>query len=115
MSSYFLLKVTWYINVYILGYWYHVRFAWYDGLPLLHIGYGKSRSGQVNDPVKFMTSLLSSLDIAAPVIISPSMSGSVALPFLTAHPDKVKGYIPVAPVSTGRYTSLYPSIKVRML
>ena len=77
------------------------------------IGYGKSRSGQVNDPVKFMISLLSSLEITAPVIIiSPSMSGSVALPFLTAHPDKVKGYIPVAPVSTGRFTSLYPSIKV---
>jgi abhydrolase domain-containing protein 14 len=61
-----------------------------------------------------MISLLSSLEVAAPVIISPSMSESVALPFLTAHPDKVKGYIPVAPVSTGRYSSLYPSIKVSM-
>lgn len=78
------------------------------------VGYGQSHSGQVNDPVKFMINLLSSLEITAPVIISPSMSGSVALPFLTAHPDKIKGYIPVAPVSTGRFTSLYPSIKVSM-
>ena len=83
--------------------------------PITLVGYGQSRSGQVNDPVKFMINLLSSLDFTAPVIISPSMSGSVSLPFLTAHPDKVKGYIPVAPVSTGRYTSQYPSIKVSML
>ena len=82
---------------------------------IILVGYGKSRSGQVNDPVTFMTNLLSSLDLAAPVIISPSMSGSVSLSFLTAHPEMVKGYIPVAPVGTGRYTSQYPSIKVSRL
>ena len=82
---------------------------------IILVGYGKSRSGQVDDPVMFMTNLVSSLDLAAPIIISPSMSGSVSLPFLTAHPEKVKGYIPIAPVGTGRYTSQYPSIKVSML
>ena len=59
-----------------------------------------------------MTELISSLDLTAPVIISPSMSGSLSLPILTAHPEKVKGYIPVAPVYTGKYTSQYPSISV---
>ena len=75
-------------------------------------GYGSSRSGQVNDPVMFMTNLISSLNLANPVIVSPSMSGFISLPFLTAHPEKVKGYIPVAPVNTGKYMSEYASIKV---
>ena len=59
-----------------------------------------------------MTKLISSLDLSVPVIVSPSMSGSVSLPFLIAHPEKVKGYIPVAPVYTGKYASHYSAIKV---
>lgn len=75
-------------------------------------GYGKSRSGQVSDPVSFMTNLISSLSLANLIIVSPSMSGFISLPFLTAHPEKIKGYIPVAPVETGKYKTLYASIKV---
>ena len=78
----------------------------------MSVGYGKSVPGEVADPVTFMTNLISSLNLGTPIIISPSMSGKLSLPFLTAHPEKVKGYIPVAPVFTGRYSSQYPSIQV---
>ena len=32
------------------------------------------------------------------VIVSPSMSGGFSLPFVARHPDRVAGYVPVAPV-----------------
>ena len=38
-------------------------------------GYGKSVPGELADPVTFMTNLISSLKLGAPIIISPSMSG----------------------------------------
>ena len=78
----------------------------------LRAGYGKSVPGSMEDPVAFITKLLSLLNLKDPVIISPSMSGRVSLPFFTTHPEKVKGYIPVAPVNTGRYKSNYPTIQV---
>ena len=59
-----------------------------------------------------MTQLISSLHLSSPVIISPSMSGTLSLPYLTTHPGDVKGFVPVAPISTGDYTSKYPNIKV---
>ena len=92
---------------------YQFSLFWHVLLDLIcDAGYGKSRSGQVSDPVIFLTHLISSLKLPDPVIVSPSMSGFISLPFLTAHPEKVKGYIPVAPVSTGKYKALYPSVKV---
>ena len=77
-----------------------------------HTGYGHS-TGSLGDPVVFMTELISSLHLSSPVIISPSMSGTLSLPYLTTHPGNVKGFVPVAPVSTGNYNSQYPNIKVR--
>lgn len=81
-------------------------------------GYGQSTpSSPVGDSstAAFIMSLIKTLELGhAPVIISPSMSGRFSLPFLTSHPDRVKGYVPVAPVSTERYKDKFPSIEVSM-
>ncbi|KAK3088851.1 hypothetical protein FSP39_024587 [Pinctada imbricata] len=71
----------------------------------------KSKSDKVNvkDKNKFLEDVIKELKIRAPVIISPSMSGSFSLPYLFhMAPDKVKermsGFVPVAPISTEDFT-----------
>ena len=78
------------------------------------IGYGKSTDvGSNFDPMTFVNDLLSVLKLNTPVIIiSPSMSGGISLPFITTYPEKVKGYIPVAPVKTAQYSSEFHKVKV---
>jgi abhydrolase domain-containing protein 14 len=40
---------------------------------------------------------------ADPVIVSPSASGTYSLPFVAAHADRVRGYVPVAPVGAAAF------------
>ena len=61
-----------------------------------------------------MTQLITMLHLSQPVVVSPSMSGSFSLPYLTAHPGDIKGFIPVAPVMSGNFISKYPNIKVNI-
>ena len=63
----------------------------------------------------------------APVLVSPSMSGSFVVPFLADTPEKVvdpfymfdkllwlqvSGWVPVAPVSTSQGRPFFPSLSV---
>ncbi|XP_037280472.2 putative protein-lysine deacylase ABHD14B [Rhipicephalus microplus] len=63
-------------------------------------GYGNSPSGTITDKAAFMQHLLAALRLKDPVIVSPSMSGGLSLPFLIKHWQKMAGYVPVAPVGT---------------
>lgn len=81
-------------------------------------GYGKSKNealGPVSNE-EFMAAVVSLLQIK-PVIISPSMSGGFALPYLFEDPlqstEKALGYIPVAPVLTANWEQNYPKSQVR--
>lgn len=81
-------------------------------------GYGKSKNetlGPVSNE-EFMAAVVSLLQIK-PVIISPSMSGGFALPYLFEDPlqstEKAIGYIPVAPVLTANWEQNYPKSQVR--
>jgi abhydrolase domain-containing protein 14 len=65
-------------------------------------GYGRSQSVPVA-PGEFLADLLPRLDIGRPVVVSPSMSGSFSFPLVLAHPDRIAGFVPVAPVRTGEY------------
>jgi pimeloyl-ACP methyl ester carboxylesterase len=57
-------------------------------------GYGASKAGPPLDLAQF----IAEARLEKPVVLAPSMSGSVALPFVTAHPDQVSGFVAVAPV-----------------
>ncbi|XP_015907734.2 putative protein-lysine deacylase ABHD14B [Parasteatoda tepidariorum] len=61
-------------------------------------GYVNSPAVKISDKGSFLQSLLESFNMEKPVIVSPSMSGSYALPFLVKHSEKLAGYVPVAPV-----------------
>ncbi|RLV99522.1 hypothetical protein DV515_00009661 [Chloebia gouldiae] len=53
----------------------------------------------------FLDHVLQELGMQRPVLISPSMSGRFALPFLMAHRDRLAGFVPIAPVGTKDFTA----------
>lgn len=60
-------------------------------------GYGDSEPSE-EPPAAFLLDLLDRLGLERAVIVSPSMSGRFSLPFLESHPERVAGFVPIAPV-----------------
>jgi pimeloyl-ACP methyl ester carboxylesterase len=54
-------------------------------------------------PRTWLRSLLDRLELKRPVIVSPSLSGRLALPLVTDEPDRVAGFVAVAPVGLKSY------------
>lgn len=83
----------------------------YDVVALDLPGYVKSKD-YANIPktseerARFLNEVIEKLHIERPVIVSPSMSGSYSLPFIFQGEKgrNLRGYIPVAPVGTEKYT-----------
>ena len=73
-------------------------------------GYVKSKDAEVpktsEERAEFLNNFMEKLKIERPVIISPSMSGSYALPFIFQGDQgrNLRGYVPVAPVGTDKYS-----------
>jgi abhydrolase domain-containing protein 14 len=67
-------------------------------------GSGKSPGWKV-DPKTFLADLLVPLDIGRPVVLSPSRSGNLSFPLILDHPEKVSGYVPIAPVGVKQYAN----------
>ncbi len=61
-------------------------------------GFGQSQR-IAGSPQDFLIQLMEQLNLQPPVLVSPSMSGGYSLPLVAQHPDKLKGFVPVAPVS----------------
>jgi pimeloyl-ACP methyl ester carboxylesterase len=67
-------------------------------------GFGQSKAAHA-DPPHFLEKLVPALGLEHPVIVSPSMSGRFSLPYVLAHPDRVAGFVPVAPVGAVEYAA----------
>lgn len=83
-------------------------------------GYGQSKEASINsgEIPKFMDNLVSTLNLKAPVIVSPSMSGRFSLPYIMKDRQLIAarshGYIPIAPVDTGNYSpDQYAKLKLK--
>lgn len=67
-------------------------------------------------PAGFLKEVCEELKLSPVVVISPSLSGMYSLPFLMQHQDLIRGYIPVAPICTDKFTGeQYHSVKVPSL
>jgi len=77
-------------------------------------GFGQSEQSD-NDPNTWLGDLLDTIGLSSVVVISPSMSGRFSLPFLISSPDRVKGFIAVAPVGIPQYQSRFTSIHTPIL
>jgi pimeloyl-ACP methyl ester carboxylesterase len=65
-------------------------------------GYGRSSSSH-GTPRTWLRVLLDLLKIEKPVVVSPSMSGRFALPLVTEEPQRVAGFVAIAPVGIPNY------------
>ncbi|WP_013323719.1 alpha/beta fold hydrolase [Gloeothece verrucosa] len=77
-------------------------------------GYGDSQSPSVPREA-FLLLLLEELALQQPVIVSPSMSGGYSLPLVASHPDKLRGFVAVAPVGIGKYREQLKGIETPTL
>ncbi len=65
-------------------------------------GFGQSEHTSLA-PLAFLLALLEQLKLGQPILVSPSMSGIYSLPIVVAHPDKLTGFVPIAPVGIPTY------------
>lgn len=67
-------------------------------------GFGNSPDSETvksdQSRVDLLKRFLESLGVRSPVLLSPSMSGQYALPFLQRHGAQLHGFVPIAPVGT---------------
>jgi len=66
-------------------------------------GYGQSETGSMS-PDKWMDNLFGQLIFGAPILLAASMSGGFALPFITAQPERIAGFVAVAPVGISAHS-----------
>ncbi|KAL6464247.1 hypothetical protein MHYP_G00265640 [Metynnis hypsauchen] len=80
----------------------------YQALALDLPGFGKSPASESvksdQNRVDLLKRFLEALGVRSPVLLSPSMSGHYALPFLQKHSGQLHGFIPIAPVATRTLT-----------
>jgi pimeloyl-ACP methyl ester carboxylesterase len=77
-------------------------------------GYGTSEPVSTS-PAAWLDELLRQLKIEASVLLAASMSGGYALPFITAHPERIAGFVAVAPVGIGAHREYLHKIAAPVL
>jgi abhydrolase domain-containing protein 14 len=65
-------------------------------------GFGRSESGDF-PPLDFLLGMLEQLSLDKPILVSPSLSGMYSLPLVAEYPEKLAGFVPVAPVGITAY------------
>jgi abhydrolase domain-containing protein 14 len=77
-------------------------------------GYGQSEAGTMS-PEKWMGELFDQLKVASPILLAASMSGGFALPFITSQPERIAGFVAVAPVGIPAHRAALHLITVPVL
>ncbi len=77
-------------------------------------GFGESQSAEF-DAERFVLELCDSLSIVKCALISPSMSGRFAFPFVVLHSERVAAFIPIAPVGVEEFSAKLAALAVPTL
>ena len=78
-------------------------------------GFGRSTGAPPVDRAGFLSSFLEAAGIDRVALLTPSMSGDYALPFLLEHSQQVSHFLPVAPVGIPESLEALRSIDVPTL
>lgn len=77
-------------------------------------GYGQSQS-LPGFQETFLLTLIERLNLKYPIIVSPSMSGHYSFPLITQSPEKVGGFVAIAPVGIQQFSHQLIAIKLPTL
>ncbi len=77
-------------------------------------GYGQS-SPSLGTPRTWLRVLIDLLKIEKPVVVSPSMSGRFSLPLVTEDPERISGFVAVAPVGIPHHQEMLDRITAPVL
>ena len=77
-------------------------------------GFGKSERASAS-PAAWMGELFDQLSVESPVLLAASMSGGYALPFIVAHPERISGFIAIAPVGIPSYREQFHEVSAPVL
>ncbi|MEC4984991.1 MAG: alpha/beta hydrolase [Oscillatoria sp. PMC 1068.18] len=68
-----------------------------------------------SSPQDFLLELIKKLNLHAPILVSPSLSGLYSLPFVANYSDKLKGFVSIAPVGILKFSQQLKGNKLATL
>ena len=77
-------------------------------------GFGESPPNDAA-PEDFLAALIEELGLGRPVVVSPSMSGRFSLAFCARWPERLAGYVPVAPAGVSSWAPRLGGANVKTL
>lgn len=88
--------------------------AGYDAIAVDLPGFGRSEPSHESID-GWLAALMDALQLKRAVVLAASMAGAYALPFVVSHPERVAGFVAVAPVAIHAHLQRLTGLDLRVL